>query len=109
MPVDAMDHQNILITILALRKTLGFDVWFFTLKINTPYVTSKQLSELGETNCETFFAQAPQINPDTSKITGVICGHRVGVIKDKPMQTIRYVDKLINELEKGKEMDKILR
>jgi hypothetical protein len=58
---------------------------------------------------ETFFAQAPQINPNVSKITGVICGHRVEEIEDKLMQKIRYLDKLIDELAKGKAMGKILR
>jgi len=58
---------------------------------------------------ETFFAQAPQINPNVSKITGVICGYRVEDIEDKLMQQIRYLDKLIDELTKGKKMEKILR
>ncbi|MGB5274951.1 MAG: DUF2200 domain-containing protein [Flavobacteriaceae bacterium] len=58
---------------------------------------------------ETFFAQAPQINPNVSKITGVICGYRVEEIEDKLMQQIRYMDKLIDELAKGKAMEKILR
>ncbi|HEY6976860.1 MAG TPA: DUF2200 domain-containing protein [Chitinophagaceae bacterium] len=58
---------------------------------------------------ETFFAQAPQINPNASKITGVICGYRVEEIEDKLMQKIRYLDKLIDELAKGKAMEKILR
>lgn len=58
---------------------------------------------------ETFFKQAPQINPNASKITGVICGYRVEEIQDKLMQKIRYLDKLIDELAKGKAMDKILR
>lgn len=58
---------------------------------------------------ETFFAQAPQINPNVSKITGVICGYRVEEIEDKRMQQIRYLDKLVDELAKGKAMDKILR
>ena len=58
---------------------------------------------------ETFFAQAPQINPNVSKITGVICGYRVEEIEDKLMQKIRYLDKLIDELAKGKKMEKILR
>jgi hypothetical protein len=57
----------------------------------------------------TFFAQAPQINPNVSKITGVICGYRVEQIEDKLMQQIRYLDKLVDELAKGKAMDKILR
>src|SRR6187431_908249 len=58
---------------------------------------------------ETFFAQAPQINSNVSKITGVICGYRVEEIEDKLMQKIRYLDKLIDELAKGKTMEKILR
>ena len=58
---------------------------------------------------ETFFAQAPQMNPNVSKITGVICGYRVEEIEDKLMQKVRYLDKLIDELAKGKKMEKILR
>lgn len=58
---------------------------------------------------ETFFTQAPQINPNASKITGVICGYRVEEIQDKLMQKIRYLDKLVDELAKGKSMEKILR
>lgn len=58
---------------------------------------------------ETFFAKAPRINPNVSKITGLICGYRVEEIEDKLMQKIRYLDKLIDELAKGKEMEKILR
>ena len=58
---------------------------------------------------ETFFAQASQINPNVTKITGVVCGCRVENIEDKLMQQIRYLDKLIDELAKGKAMDKILR
>jgi hypothetical protein len=58
---------------------------------------------------ETFFAQAPRINPNASKITGVICGYRVDEIEDKLMQQIRYLDKLVDELAKGKAMEKILR
>lgn len=57
---------------------------------------------------ETFFAKA-HINPNVSKITGVICGYRVEEIEDRLMQKIRYLDKLIDELAKGKSMDKILR
>ncbi|HMG94581.1 MAG TPA: DUF2200 domain-containing protein [Chryseolinea sp.] len=58
---------------------------------------------------ETFFAQAPQINSNVSKIRGVICGYRVEEIEDKLMQKIRYMDKLVDELAKGKTMEKILR
>ena len=58
---------------------------------------------------ETFFAEAPQINPNVSMITGLICGYRVEEIEDKLMQKIRYMDKLVDELAKGKAMEKILR
>ena len=58
---------------------------------------------------ENFFLEAPEINPNVVKITGVICGHRVEEIEDKLMQKIRYLDKLIDELAKGKSMEKILR
>lgn len=62
-----------------------------------------------ETDFETFFAKAPRMNPNANKITGVICGHRVEDIEDELMQKIRYLDKLVDELAKGKPMDKILR
>lgn len=58
---------------------------------------------------ETFFTNAPLINPNVSQITGVICGYRVEEIDDKLMQKIRYLDKLVDELAKGKTMEKILR
>jgi hypothetical protein len=58
---------------------------------------------------ETFFFKAPKLNPNVTKITGVICGCRVEDIEDKLMQKIRYLDKLVDELAKGKAMDKILR
>ncbi len=57
----------------------------------------------------TFFAEAPAMNPDRRKITGVICGVRVEEIEDPLMQEIRYLDKLVDELARGKAMDKILR
>ncbi len=60
-------------------------------------------------NFETFFSEAPQLNPNVSKITGVICGYRVEEIEDKLMQKIRYLDKLVDELAKGRAMEKILR
>lgn len=62
-----------------------------------------------KTDFRSFFEQAPQIHPNSSKITGVICGYRVEEIEDKLMQQIRYLDKLIDELAKGKAMEKILR
>ncbi|WP_337085221.1 DUF2200 domain-containing protein [Elizabethkingia anophelis] len=62
-----------------------------------------------KTNFEDFFGHAPQINPDVSKITGVICGYKIEEIEDPLMQKVRYLDKLIDELAKGKSMEKILR
>lgn len=58
---------------------------------------------------ETFFQEAPQMHPHCSKITGLICGYRVEEITHPLMQKIRYLDKLIDELAKGRTMDKILR
>ena len=62
-----------------------------------------------QTDFETFFKEAPSIHPNVSKITGVICGYRVEAIEDDLMRHIRYLDKLIDELAKGKAMEKILR
>ena len=62
-----------------------------------------------ETNFETFFAKAPHLNPARDLIKGVICGVRVEDIEEPLMREIRYLDKLIDELAKGKKMDKILR
>ncbi|MGO7211112.1 DUF2200 domain-containing protein [Rhizobium ruizarguesonis] len=62
-----------------------------------------------KTNFEDFFPQAPQMNPSRSSITGVICGVRVEDIQEMTMREIRYLDKLIDELAKGKAMEKILR
>lgn len=62
-----------------------------------------------KTDFETFFAEAPQLNPSRNLIKGVICGIRVEEIEEPLMQEIRYMDKLIDELAKGKKMEKILR
>ncbi|HBV86086.1 MAG TPA: DUF2200 domain-containing protein [Desulfosporosinus sp.] len=62
-----------------------------------------------QTDFETFFAGAPQLNPLRALIKGVVCGVRVEDIEEQTMQEIRYLDKLIDELAKGKSMDKILR
>ena len=61
-----------------------------------------------ENDFETFFAQAPAIHPNSSLIKGVVCGVRVEEVDDPLMQNIRYLDKLIDELAKGKAMEKIL-
>lgn len=62
-----------------------------------------------EVDFETFFAEAPQINPNADKIKGVVCGVRVEEIDDPLMQKIRWLDKLVDELAKGKAMVKVLR
>ena len=61
------------------------------------------------TDLETFYTKAPALNPSRAQIKGVICGVRVEEIKEPLMQEIRYLDKLIDELAKGKKMEKILR
>ena len=58
---------------------------------------------------ETFFEQAPEVNPNVSRVKGVICGYRVEEIEDELMRKIRYLDKLVDELARGKAMEKILR
>jgi hypothetical protein len=67
----------------------------------------KQLKQ--QTDFETFFAQAPAFNPHASLIKGVVCGVRVEEVEDPLMQKIRYLDKLVDELAKGKAMEKVLR
>ncbi|SOC43868.1 DUF2200 domain-containing protein [Ureibacillus acetophenoni] len=62
-----------------------------------------------KTNFETFFAEAPKLNPSRELIKGVICGVRIEEIEDPLMKEVRYMDKLIDELAKGKAMEKILR
>ncbi len=62
-----------------------------------------------KTDFETFFVEAPQMNPDRTLIKGVVCGVRVEDIEEPTMQEIRYLDKLVDELAKGKAMEKILR
>ena len=73
----------------------------------TPAALQRVLDK--EIDLRTFFDQAPAFNPNSSLIKGVICGHRVEEIKDPLMQRIRFLDKLIDELAKGKAMDRILR
>lgn len=58
---------------------------------------------------QTFFAEAPQLHPDAPKITGMICGYRIEEIEDELMRKVRYLDKLVDELAKGRPMEKILR
>ena len=62
-----------------------------------------------QTDFENFFGEAPRLNPNASKITGMICGYRIEEIEDELMRKIRYMDKLVDELAKGRPMEKILR
>ena len=62
-----------------------------------------------KTDYETFFARAPRMNPDRAQIKGVVCGVRVEDIEEPTMREIRYLDKLVDELAKGRPMEKILR
>jgi len=73
--------------------------------------TSQQLQALLQdgTDFETFFAQAPELNPRRALIKGVICGVRIEEIEDPLMREIRYLDKLVDELAKGRALEKILR
>lgn len=76
----------------------------------TGYGQKELAAELkSQTDFETFFANAPRINPLRALIKGVVCGVRVENIEEPTMREIRYLDKLIDELAKGKTMDKILR
>lgn len=76
----------------------------------TGYAQSQLQDQLdAETDFEAFFAEAPELNPNRRHITGVICGVRVEDIEEPTMQEIRYLDKMIDELARGKAMEKILR
>ena len=78
------------------------------------WLTGYDASALAEqierkTDFETFFAEAPALHPNVSMITGVVCGVRIEEIEDPLMRNIRYLDKLVDELAKGRPMDRILR
>lgn len=76
----------------------------------TGYTPLKLESQLkNEVDFETFFAKAPKLNPARSLITGVVCGVRVEDVKEPTMREIRYLDKLVDELAKGRAMEKVLR
>lgn len=73
----------------------------------TPKTLAAQIKE--KKDFETFFGEAPALHPNAPKITGVICGVRIEEIKDPLMRKVRYMDKLVDELAKGRPMEKILR
>ena len=73
----------------------------------SPQALATQIKK--KTDFETFFNEAPSLNPNASKITGVVCGVRIEEIENPLMRKIRYMDKLVDELGKGRPMDKILR
>ncbi|GBF39221.1 DUF2200 domain-containing protein [Leptospira johnsonii] len=89
------------------RTKAEVDKIIFWLTGYDPKSFQKQLKN--EVNFRDFFDQAPHLNENVSLIKGVICGYRVEEIEDKLMQKIRYLDKLVDELAKGKAMEKILR
>lgn len=76
----------------------------------TGYTTAKLVKQLEkQVDFETFFAEAPSMNPNRELIRGVVCGVRVEEVQEPLMREIRYLDKLVDELAKGKSIDKILR
>jgi hypothetical protein len=106
-PVAKVYHYYIAKAEKKGRTKTEVDAIFCWLTGYTPKQLEKQLKQ--ETDFETFFAKAPKMNPARKAITGVICGVRVEDIEEPTMQEIRYLDKLVDELAKGKTMDKILR
>ncbi|GAB4109255.1 MAG: DUF2200 domain-containing protein [Acidobacteriota bacterium] len=73
----------------------------------SPQTLARQIED--KKDLETFFAEAPALHPNAARITGVICGVRIEEIEDPLMRKIRYMDKLVDELAKGRPMEKILR
>ena len=71
--------------------------------------TAQQIDELMDSEISYFFRQAPAMNPNREKITGIVCGVRVENVENSLMRDIRYLDKLVDELARGKAMEKILR
>ena len=74
---------------------------------HSPRTLAEQIER--KSDLETFFREAPRLHPNASKITGVICGVRIEEIEDPLMRNIRYMDKLVDELARGRPMEKIAR
>src|SRR6185436_6665095 len=89
------------------RKKQELDQVICWLTGYSPQALATQIEQ--KNDLETFFAQAPLLHPNASKITGTICGVRIQEIEDPLMRKIRYMDKLVDELAKGRPMEKILR
>jgi hypothetical protein len=89
------------------RTRAEVDAVIFWLTGYDPQSLQRQIDE--KCDFETFFARAPRLNPNAAQITGVICGYRVEEIEDELVRKVRYLDKLVDELAKGKAMEKILR
>ena len=89
------------------RTKAELDEIIFWLTGYNPKTLQEQIDK--KNDFETFFAKAPRLNSNVSKITGVICGYRVEEIEDKLVQKVRYLDKLVDGLARGKTMEKILR
>jgi hypothetical protein len=89
------------------RKKKDVDEVICWLTGYSPQALAKQIKE--RKDFETFFSEAPALHPNAAKITGVICGVRIEDIADPLMRKIRYLDKLVDELAKGRPMEKILR
>jgi hypothetical protein len=89
------------------RKKKELDEVICWLTGYSPQTLAKQIKE--KKDFETFFAEAPAFHPNASKITGVVCGVRLEEIENPLMRKIRYLDKLVDELAKGRPMEKILR
>ena len=89
------------------RKKAEVDAVICWLTGYTPQALAKQIKQ--KTDFETFFDEAPALNPNAGKISGVVCGVRIENIEHPLMRKIRYLDKLVDELAKGRPMEKILR
>ena len=89
------------------RTKAEVDEIFFWLTGHTPATLEAEFDN--KTDFETFFADAPRLNPARSATTGTVCGIRVEAIEEPTMREIRYLDKLVDELAKGRPMEKILR
>ena len=89
------------------RTKAEVDEIIFWLTGHTPETLSRVIDS--KTGVETFIAQAPKLNPSRSLIKGVVCGVRVEEVEEETMRELRYMDKLIDELARGKKMEKILR